>query len=80
MKGIERIDVSSTSKAAEIVKADTTGTSAAIAGSLASEIYSLDVLAKSIEDRPDNRTRFFVLRKGIDEKARRATGDRKSVV
>ena len=80
LKGIERIDVSSTSKAAEIVKADTTGTSAAIASSLASEIYSLDVLAKSIEDRPDNRTRFFVLRKGIDEKARRATGPFKSLI
>ncbi|KIN06722.1 hypothetical protein OIDMADRAFT_101374 [Oidiodendron maius Zn] len=80
LKGIERIDVSSTSKAAEIVKADTTGTSAAIASSLASEIYSLDVLAKSIEDRPDNRTRFLVLRKGIDEKARRATGPFKSLI
>ena len=80
LKGIERIDVSSTSKAAEMVKADTTGTSAAIASSLAAEIYSLDILAKGIEDREDNRTRFFVLRKGIDEKARHTEGPAKSLI
>lgn len=67
LKGIERIDVSSTSKAAELVKADTTGTSAAIASQVASEVHSLDVLAKGIEDRADNTTRFFVLRKGLKE-------------
>jgi prephenate dehydratase len=67
LKGIERIDVSSTSKAAELVKVDTTGTSAAIASQVAAEIHALDVLAKGIEDRADNTTRFFILRKGMDD-------------
>jgi prephenate dehydratase len=67
LKGIERIDVSSTSRAAEIVKADTSGTSAAIASSLAADIHGLDFLAKGIEDREDNKTRFFILRKGIEK-------------
>lgn len=80
LKGIERIDVSSTSKAAEIVKADTTGTSAAIASCLAGEIHGLDVLAKSIEDREDNKTRFFVLRKGVDGKDNHAEGPAKSLI
>lgn len=69
LKGVERIDVSSTSKAAEMVKEDTTGTSAAIASILAAEVHDMDVLAKGIEDREDNTTRFLILRRGIDEKA-----------
>lgn len=64
LKGIERIDVSSTSKAAELVKADATGTSAAIASQVAAEVHGLTTLAKGIEDREDNTTRFFILRKG----------------
>lgn len=67
LKGIERIDVSSTSRAAELVKQDKTGTSVAIASKLAAEIHGLDILAKSIEDRDDNKTRFLVLRKGVDK-------------
>jgi len=67
LKGTERIDVSSTSKAAELVKADTTGTSAAIASQLASEIHGLSILGKGIEDREDNTTRFFILRKGSND-------------
>ncbi|KFY42033.1 hypothetical protein V495_04688 [Pseudogymnoascus sp. VKM F-4514 (FW-929)] len=66
LKGIERIDVSSTSKAAELVKEDTTGTSAAIASQAASVVHKLDVLASGIEDTSDNTTRFFVLRKGLE--------------
>jgi prephenate dehydratase len=66
LKGVERIDVSSTSKAAELVKADTTGTSAAIASKVAAKVHGLTALAKGIEDREDNTTRFFVLRKGLD--------------
>lgn len=80
LKGIERIDVSSTSKAAEIVKADTTGTSAAIASSLAREIHGLDVLGESIEDREDNKTRFFVLRKGVNEQTKHTEGPAKSLI
>jgi prephenate dehydratase len=66
LKGIERIDVSSTSKAAELVKADTTGTSAAIASKVAAKVHGLMSLAKGIEDREDNTTRFFIMRKGLD--------------
>jgi prephenate dehydratase len=80
LKGIERIDVSSTSKAAELVKEDKTGTSAAIASSLAAEIHGLDVLAKAIEDREDNTTRFFILRKGVDETAKHTGNPTKSLI
>jgi prephenate dehydratase len=69
LKGVERVDVSSTSRAAEMAKEDTTGTSAAIASSLAGSIHDIDVLAMGIEDREDNTTRFFILRKGVDEAA-----------
>jgi len=69
LRGVERIDVSSTSRAAEIAKEDPTGESAAIASILAAQIHGLDILAKGIEDREDNTTRFLILRKGVDEKA-----------
>lgn len=80
LKGIERIDVSSTSRAAEIVKEDTTGTCAAIASSLAASIHGLDILARGIEDREDNTTRFFILRKGVDEKATPSKAKSKSLI
>ncbi|KAK3375179.1 prephenate dehydratase-like protein [Podospora didyma] len=64
LRGVDTIDVTSTSKAAELAAADTTGKSAAVAGEIAAETYALDVLAASIEDRDDNTTRFFVIRKG----------------
>ncbi|TVY44478.1 P-protein [Lachnellula occidentalis] len=80
LKGIERIDASSTSRAAEMVKEDTSGTSAAIASSLAAEIHGLDVLARGIEDREDNKTRFFIIRKGLDEKANASTAKTKSLI
>lgn len=63
LKGIETIDVSSTSRAAEMVKEDKTGTSAAISSEIAAKVYGVDVLAKSIEDREDNTTRFFIIKK-----------------
>ncbi|KAI5459947.1 Prephenate dehydratase-domain-containing protein [Mariannaea sp. PMI_226] len=61
IKGVEIFEVSSTSKAAEIVSRDTTGTWAAISSELAAELQGLDFLAKSIEDREDNTTRFLIL-------------------
>jgi prephenate dehydratase len=68
-RGVERHDVSSTSRAAEIVaqeepptSVDGRGTRAAIASQLAAEVYGLDVLQEGIEDQVDNVTRFFVLR------------------
>ncbi|KAI1393774.1 PDT-domain-containing protein [Hypoxylon trugodes] len=61
LKGIETVDVSSTSRAAELAAADETGESAAISSIEAAKRRGLDVLAKNIEDRADNTTRFFVL-------------------
>ncbi|SPO02748.1 related to bifunctional P-protein (chorismate mutase-P/prephenate dehydratase) [Cephalotrichum gorgonifer] len=63
LKGVETIDVSSTSRAAEMVKEDLTGTSAAISSEIAAEVYGVDILAKCIEDREDNTTRFLIIRK-----------------
>lgn len=60
---VETIDVSSTSRAAELAAADATGESAAVAGEMAGEASGLDVLARWVEDREDNTTRFFVIRK-----------------
>lgn len=80
LKGVERIDVSSTSRAAEMVSEDTSGASAAIASSLAADVHGLDVLARGIEDREDNTTRFFILRKGIDEKAKETRNLTKSLI
>ncbi|KAI0549406.1 Prephenate dehydratase-domain-containing protein [Xylaria curta] len=66
LRGIETIDVSSTSRAAELALADTSGEGAAISSAVAAELLGLDVLARNIEDREDNTTRFFVLRRGED--------------
>lgn len=61
-KGVERQDVSSTSKAAEVVAKTTGELSAAIASKFAAEHHGLDILAEDIEDKADNTTRFLVLR------------------
>ncbi|OHE95484.1 prephenate dehydratase [Colletotrichum orchidophilum] len=66
LKGIEAIDVSSTSRAAELVSMDETGTSAAISSEIAAGMHGIDVLARTIEDREDNTTRFFIIRRGLD--------------
>lgn len=61
-KNVERQDVSSTSKAAEIVSAEETGHSAAIASRFAAEYHGADILAANIEDRADNTTRFLIVK------------------
>ena len=54
-----RIPVASNAEAAQ--RAQKEKGAAAIAGLLAGERYKLNVLARSIEDSPDNTTRFLVL-------------------
>ncbi|SPQ22779.1 5ff70146-b921-4659-971e-19e94f868bf1 [Thermothielavioides terrestris] len=60
----ETVEVSSTSRAAELAAADPAGRSAAVASEFAGRALGLDVLARCVEDREDNTTRFFVLRVG----------------
>lgn len=55
----ELIDVSSTTRAAQIVRDERN--SAAIASILASQVYRLKVIAHNIEDSPSNITRFLVI-------------------
>ncbi|KAH0556792.1 hypothetical protein GP486_005418 [Trichoglossum hirsutum] len=66
LKHAERHDVSSTSKAAEVVSLDETRTSAAISSTVAAEEFELNILAHEIEDRTNNTTRFLIIRKGND--------------
>lgn len=57
--GAERITVSSNGEAARLASEDPEA--AAIAGISAAEIYAVPILARNIEDKPDNTTRFLVL-------------------
>jgi prephenate dehydratase len=75
LKQAERQDVSSTSKAAEHVSQDKSGTSAAISSKIAAEMNGLDVLAEGIEDVEGNSTRFFVLRRRQDVLAAEGEGE-----
>ncbi|MCX5687779.1 MAG: prephenate dehydratase [Candidatus Omnitrophica bacterium] len=59
MRGIALMEVSSTSKAAEIASQEKN--SAAIASMLAAKKYRLNVIAKDIEDNLNNVTRFLVI-------------------
>jgi len=56
---VERIAVSSNAEAARRAAAEPNA--AAIAGDMAAEIYRLETLARSVEDRPDNTTRFLII-------------------
>lgn len=57
----EIVETSSTAKAAMIVSEKKEG--AAIASSIAAEIYGLDILKESIEDLTNNSTRFLIIGK-----------------
>lgn len=61
LPGVEIVEVSSTTRAAQI--AAERKNSASIASILAAKIYGLNVIAKSIEDSPHNATRFLVIGK-----------------
>ncbi|KAL8863442.1 MAG: hypothetical protein Q9178_000123 [Gyalolechia marmorata] len=65
LKGVEKQEVSSTSRAAQLVAEEGANSrSAAISSSLAADIHGLKLLATSIQDRDDNSTRFFILKNG----------------
>ena len=57
----ERIAVSSNAEGARLASLE--GNSAAIGPEAAAEVYKLQVLAKNIEDEPNNTTRFLVMGK-----------------
>ena len=61
LPGVEAIEVSSTTRAAQIAAKEKN--SACIASVLAARVYKLKVLASDIEDSPHNITRFFVIGK-----------------
>lgn len=65
LKGAERIDVTSTSRAAAIVAENhDVGAEAAISSRLAADVNNLPILAKGIQDVEDNTTRFLIIQKG----------------
>ena len=75
MPKAEWVEVSSTTRAAELAARET-GT-AAVAGKLAGELYGLQTLDVAIQDSPENTTRFLV----IGQKPSPATGcDRTSLM
>jgi chorismate mutase/prephenate dehydratase len=61
LKTAEQIEVSSTTRAAQIAAQERM--SACIASLLAAKVYKLKVLARDIEDSPHNITRFLVIGK-----------------
>lgn len=61
LPGAERVPVGSNAEAAQRAAAEKGA--AAIAGEAAAERYRLKILARSIEDNPNNTTRFLVLGK-----------------
>jgi chorismate mutase/prephenate dehydratase len=61
LPGVDKIEVSSTTKAAQIAAREKY--SAAIASLLAAKVYKLKVVASDIEDSPHNITRFLVIGK-----------------
>jgi chorismate mutase/prephenate dehydratase len=56
---IEWVEVSSTTRAAEFAAKEPGA--AALAGAMAAEVYGLATLEKSIQDSPNNTTRFLVI-------------------
>jgi prephenate dehydratase len=60
-RGLEAVIEADTAGAAKLLAESGSLEDAAIASSLAGEIYGLQVLARNVEDSPDNTTRFYVM-------------------
>ncbi|MDH3583272.1 MAG: prephenate dehydratase [Phycisphaerae bacterium] len=73
-RSAERTASSSSARAAEVASAEEGA--AAIGSQLAAEIYDLPILHESIEDNPNNVTRFFV----IGQQSSRPSGDDKTAI
>lgn len=69
----EKIDASSTSKAAELVSSSQNRTIASILSEVASELYDIPILEKTIEDDRNNTTRFLIL--GYDDSSDKVLQD-----
>jgi len=73
----DRVEVSSTAKAAQLAKEKAHEGAAALGGSLAAEINGLQIIEATIQDRATNTTRFLV----VGEKTCPPTGkDRTSIL
>ncbi len=75
LPGVEHIEVSSTTRAAELASAGKNA--AAIAGNLAAKVYGLKIIAASIEDSAQNMTRFLVIAK---EEVEPTSSDKTSIM
>ena len=65
LPGVETRASHSTSDAAQEVSKSKRSDLAAICNSLAAEIYGLTVLARDVEDHPENETRFVLVGRGV---------------
>lgn len=61
LPGVEVVPTSSTAEAARILGEERRPHTAALAPRLAAQLYGLEVLASTVEDHPDNQTRFVAL-------------------
>ena len=61
--GYELISIYDTAGAVKMIKEQKMMDSAAVASARAAEIYKMKILAREIEDNPNNYTRFFILAK-----------------
>lgn len=74
LSNAELIELASTARAAE--KAAVEKNSAAIASTLAAELYGLNIIMENIEDNSENTTRFMI----IGNQEPKATGDDKTSI
>jgi prephenate dehydratase len=61
---VEVVAANSTAEAVRTVGESRQDGTAALGSALAGKLYGLDVLARDVEDHPDNQTRFVVLARG----------------